>query len=49
VYNEQSQEERFFSKMLEYAMDYHKNGTPISWTKVIGEAHICLVREKKLK
>lgn len=49
VYNKQSQEERFFNKMLEYAMDYRENGTPVNWDKVIGEAHICKVREKKLK
>ena len=49
IYNGQSQEERFFQKMIEYYDDYHENGTPINWSKVIGEAHIALVREKKMK
>lgn len=48
VFNGQSQEERFFAKMLEYFIEYRENGTSIPWTKVIGEAHIALVREKKL-
>lgn len=49
VWNGQGQEERFFNKMLEYALDFQENGTPINWDKVIGEAHICKVREKILK
>jgi hypothetical protein len=49
VYNGQCQEERFFLKMLEYIGDYRQNKKPINWLKVIGEAHIALVREKKLK
>ena len=48
VYNEQSQETRWFNKMKDYYMDYLENGNPIPWTKVIGEAHIAYVREKKL-
>ena len=48
VFNGQSQEERFFHKMEEYYGAYVENGTPIPWKKVIGEAHIALVREKKL-
>lgn len=48
VWNEMSQETRFFQKMQDYFEDY-KEGIPINWAKVIGEAHICLVREKKLK
>ena len=48
VYNEQSQEERFFAKMQEYIDDYRENGTSMPWLKVIGEAHIALVRKKKL-
>jgi hypothetical protein len=48
VYNGQSQEERFFSKIQQYIYDYRENGTPIPWLKVIGEAHIALVRKKKL-
>jgi hypothetical protein len=49
VWNGQSQEERFFSKMEEYITDYRENGTPINWLKVIGEAHIALVRQRKLQ
>jgi len=48
VWNGLSQEERFFQKIEDYFNDYLKNGKPIPWTKVIGEAHIALVREKKL-
>jgi hypothetical protein len=48
VFNGQPQEERFFNKMQEYITDYRENGTSINWKKVIGEAHIALVREKKL-
>ena len=49
IYKNLSQEERFFDKMLIYAMDWKENNVPIPWTKIIGEAHICLVREKHLK
>lgn len=49
VFNEQPQEERFMQKMNDYYNDFLANGTPIPWTKVLGEAHIALVREKKLK
>lgn len=49
VYNGQSQEERFYHKISEYISDYRENGTRFPWEKVIGEAHIGLVREKKLK
>lgn len=48
VFNGESQEERFFSKIQEYITDYRENGTPFNWLKVIGEAHIALVRQKKL-
>ena len=48
-YMDEDQETRWFNKMVEYFGDYVDNGMPIPWTKVIGEAHICLVREKKLK
>jgi len=48
VWKEQNQETRFFEKMLEYYEDF-KEGVPVNWAKVIGEAHICMVREKKLK
>ena len=49
VWSGLSQEERFFSKMQEYITDYRENGISINWLKVIGEAHIAHVREKKLK
>ena len=49
VWNGQSQEERFFAKMQEYADDYRENGSSINWLKIIGEAHIAYVRENKLK
>lgn len=48
VFRGQSQETRFFNKIREYEYDYIENGTPVPWTKIIGEAHIALVREKKL-
>lgn len=48
IFNNQSQEERFFSKMQEYITDYRVMGIPVPWLKIIGEAHIALVREKKL-
>jgi len=48
VYNGMSQEDRFFQKMEEYYLDYCENGTPMPWLKIIGEAHIALVRQKKL-
>ena len=48
VYNGLSQEERFFAKMQEYINNYREKREPMPWTKVIGEAHIALVREKKL-
>ena len=48
VWNGLSQEERFFQKIQQYIDDYRENGTSINWLKVIGEAHIALVRQKKL-
>ena len=48
VWNGLSQEERFMMKMQEYFTDWKDMGIPFPWTKVLGEAHICLVREKKL-
>lgn len=49
VWNGMAQEERFIQKMQDYIVDWRENGTPVNWDKVIGEAHICKVREKKLK
>jgi len=48
VWNDRSQEERFYEKITEYIEDFRENGTNVPWKKIIGEAHICLVREKKL-
>jgi len=48
-FNGQNQEQRWFNKMQDYYLDFIENGVPIPWTKVIGEAHIALVREKILK
>jgi hypothetical protein len=48
VYNEQSQEVRWFYKMQEYFEAFMNEGQPINWDKVIGEAHICKVRARKL-
>lgn len=49
MHNNQPQEERWFYKMQDYFQDFMERDIPIPWTKVIGEAHIALVREKKLK
>jgi hypothetical protein len=48
-YNKMNQETRWFYKMQDYYEAFMNEGIPIPWTKVIGEAHIALVREKKLK
>jgi hypothetical protein len=48
-FNGQSQEERFFQKVQEAVTDWKDMGIPVPWTKLIGDAHIALVREKKLK
>jgi hypothetical protein len=48
IYRNQSQEVRWFYKMQDYFEAYMNDGQPIPWAKVIGEAHIALVREKKL-
>ena len=44
-----NQETRWFYKMQDYFEDFLNKSTPIPWDKVIGEAHIAKVREKKLK
>ena len=49
VWKGMPQETRFFFKMHEYYEDFVKEGVPMPWTKILGEAHICLVREKALK
>jgi hypothetical protein len=49
VYMGMNQETRWFYKMQDYFQDFMDNATPIPWDKVIGEAHIAKVREKKLK
>ena len=49
VHDGMSQEERFWQVFFVHLVDFQDNGTPIPWDKVIGEAHIAKVREKKLK
>ena len=49
IWRGMDQETRFFFKVQEYYEDFVKEGVPMPWTKILGEAHICLVREKKLK
>lgn len=49
IRNGQNQEQRWFLKMQEYYQDYMENGQPIPWAKVMGETHIAMVRERKLK
>jgi hypothetical protein len=49
VWKGMNQETRFFYKMQEYFEDFVQQGVPMPWTKILGEAHICLVRERKLK
>lgn len=49
IYNGNDQETRWFQKMKEYFDQYREWGEPIPWTKIIGEAHIALVREKANK
>ena len=48
VWNNMPQEERFMIKMQEYYTDWKDMGVPIPWLKVLGEAHIALVRERIL-
>lgn len=40
------QEDRIFARYMDYYDQYRNAGVPIPWEKVIGEAHIALVREK---
>ena len=49
VWKGMNQETRFFYKMQEYFEDFVQQDVPMPWTKILGEAHICLVRERKLK
>lgn len=39
------QEERAFNRYRDYIDQFRNAGVPIPWTKVIGEAIICMVRE----
>jgi len=41
----EGQEERTFARFRDYLDQYRNAGVPIPWLKIIGEAHICLVRE----
>ena len=40
------QEERVFARFKDYFDQYRNAGTPIPWLKIMGEAHICLVRDR---
>ena len=42
----EGQEERIFARFQDYIDQYRNAGTPIPWLKIIGEAHIALVRER---
>lgn len=39
------QEDRAFSRFRDYYDQFKHAGMPIPWEKVIGEAHICMVRK----
>ena len=41
----EGQEDRIFARFRDYYDQWKNAGTPIPWVKVIGEAHIGLVRE----
>lgn len=41
------QEERIFKRLNEYYDEFQKNGTPIPWEKVIGEANIGMSRRDR--
>lgn len=41
----EGQEDRVFARFKDYYDQFKNAGTPIPWTKVIGEAHIAMVRE----
>lgn len=49
IYNGKSQEIRAFERFIDYLDQFKNSNTPIPWEKVIGEAHICMVRDKYLK
>ena len=39
------QEDRVFARFNDYFDQYKNAGVPIPWLKIIGEAHIAMVRE----
>lgn len=39
------QEDRAFARFADYYDQYKNAGIPIPWVKIIGEAHIAMVRE----
>jgi hypothetical protein len=41
----EGQEERAFARFNDYYDQYINAGVPIPWLKIIGEAHIAMVRE----
>lgn len=48
IHNGQTQEELFFQKIDEYRNSYIELGERVPWVKIISEAHVALVRQKKL-
>ena len=49
IWNNLTQEERFYSWMEEKYIAYKYDDKPFPWLKVAGEAFIGLIREKYLK
>jgi hypothetical protein len=41
----EGQEDRAFARFKDYYDQYKNAGVPIPWLKIIGEAHIAMVRE----
>ena len=41
----EGQEDRAFARFNDYYDQYKNAGVPIPWLKIIGEAHIAMVRE----
>jgi len=40
-----AQEERAFSRFIDYYSQWKYAGTPMPWLKIIGECHIAMTRE----
>jgi hypothetical protein len=46
VHTLEEQESRIFDRFEDYYEEYVRDGTPIPWLKVMGDAHIALTRER---